>query len=677
MLKVRELADLYPDVQSITVAYGDVDQYDSDLAVHLLDRPDDTLAAAVLAVKNLMHQDMRHARITVRVDRLPRDARVSIRELRVKHIGRLVSFPALVTRSIQPRSNIIMGAFRCGRCGAIIKEEMLDRKFTPPMECYKEQDGCGRSAGTTKFRLLAEDSLREDVQKIECQEPLEDLVGTTSPARMTVWLSGELAGTVKAGARVVVNGILRAVNDGKTAGEDYSFDAISIEQQSQTFADLEITPEEEAEFEAESKRIDDQGRGIFDRLVASTAPAIFGYDNEKSGLLLQLFGGVPKNLDDGSRRRGDIHILLIGDPGVAKSQMLEYMSHLAPHGVFASGKSSSGVGLTCAAARDTDWGEGQWTLQAGAMVQANGGSLYVDELDKMSPEDRSAMHEGLEAQRITVHKAGLDATLPCECSLAAAANPKYGRFEDSEELAAQIDLPDTLQSRFDLIYMMRDIPNIKQDREISQHVIAAHRRGGALADRYREGMGDIIDATQDIAPIYSMEWLRKYVASSKRIIPVMLDPAVEQYITDKYVAIRGQGVGQDKSVPITARQLEGYVRLAEACARARRSQWVEVCDAEQAVRLSEYALQRVCGEGEARDVDKWQTGTSKKDRGRILPVRDIIGKAGHEGISEKELKGIAEAKGIKPSEVESVISKLLEKGEIMWLDMAKRILAVV
>jgi replicative DNA helicase Mcm len=673
MQKVREIADLYPELSSIIVDFQAIDHVDSDLAEQLLDHPDACLAAGREAICNLMHQDMRHASIALRVTRLPRDARVRIRDLRGRHIGRLVAFPALVTRSVQPKHNIIIGAFQCARCGQVVMEQMRDRAFQEPLECYKDQDGCGRTSSSTKFRLISERSSTEDVQKIECQEPLDDLVGGASPARMTVWLSGELAGTVSAGARVIVNGIMRTVRgNGKSAVLDAEVDAISIEQQSQRFTDIEITPEEEAEFEKASK--DPQ---IFDHLVSSIAPAIKGYENEKAGLLLQLFGGVPKQLDDGSRRRGDIHILLVGDPGVAKSQLLEYMSHLAPHGVYASGKSSSGVGLTCAATRDADWGEGQWTLQAGAMVQANGGNLFVDELDKMTAEDRSAMHEGLESQRITVHKAGLDATLPTECSLAAAANPKYGRFEDTEELAAQIDLPDTLQSRFDLIYMMRDKPNLKVDRDIASHILQAHRRGGALLNRYEVGMDAVMEDTAEIAPTYSMDWLRKYIAWSKRVIPVMTTTAAK-LIEDQYVTIRATGQGQDSSVPITARQLEGYVRLSEAMARARHSKAVEPRDAKLAIDLCEYALQRVSGSGESRDVDRIMSGTSKKDRSKILLILEIIRSAGRQGISRTEVSEVAhERHRIEEHETATVLTRLLERGEIMYRDMNKGIVAVV
>lgn len=663
MQDVREVADLYPDVRSVTVAYDDLDRFDADLAARLLEHPEICLNAAQQAMKGLMHQDMRRADIEVRVDRLPRDARVNIRDLRGKYLGRLISYEALVTRATQVRNDVRVGYFRCLRCGHIINHEMEGQQYSEPMECYKEQDGCGRSASSTRFKFLPDMTITRDVQKIECQEPLENARGGTSPARVTAWLSGELAGAVSAGNRVIVNGMPRMVRSGnppKSTIMETDVNAISVEVQGQEFGELEIGDEDRARIEAMSR-----SPQLYQDLIASISPSIRGYEMEKGGLLLQLFGGVPKVLDDGSRLRGDIHILLVGDPGVAKSAMVRYMSKLAPRGVFASGKSTSAAGLTCAATKDGDWGEGRWTLEAGAMVLADNGFLGVDELDKMREEDRSSMHEGMEQQQIHYNKAGIAATLQTRCSILAAMNPEDGRFDDRRTLVEQLNIPDTLVSRFDAVFLIQDRPNVQRDTDISGHILRSHQRGGALANIGEEGMDSILEETEEVAPTYDAEMMRKYVAYARRIRPVLTIEAMNA-IQQHYVSIRKLGEGDDKAVPVTARQLEGYVRMAEASARSRLSKWVEAQDAKRAIDVVEYYLNLFTPIANGvRDIDAVMAPMPKGTRDKVRAVMGIIKTGGNDGISIKEVCEIADKQlKLAEDEVRELVQKLLDKGSI-------------
>lgn len=316
MQKVREVADLYPDVRSIVVVYADLDRFDADLAKYLLDHPDLALLAGKQAIKNLMHQEMRKAEINLRIIELPRDSRVEIRDLRAKHVGKMVSVEGLVRKATEVRPKITDALFQCMRCGHVIKEQQEGLFFKEPMECYKEQEGCGRSAGTTKFKLLTEESRFVDTQKVEVQESPEGLRGGAQPERLTGYLEDDAAGSVAPGDRITLNGILRSVQKGqpnKSTLFDINLDVISAESQRHEYEEINITPEDEAKI-IEAAR----SPGLFRNIIASISPTIFGYDTEKESLALQLFGGVPKNLDDGTRIRGDIHILLVGDPGVAK-----------------------------------------------------------------------------------------------------------------------------------------------------------------------------------------------------------------------------------------------------------------------------------------------------------------------------------------------------------------------
>ncbi len=316
MQKVREVADLYPEVRSVNVKYDDLDRFDADLAAGLLDHPDLYLLAGKQAMKNLMHLDMRRAGINLRILELPRDSRVEIRDLRAKHVGKLVSVEGLVRKATEVRPKITDALFQCLRCGHVIKEVQEGLFFKEPMECYKEQDGCGRSAGSTKFKLLTEESRFVDTQKVEVQESPEGLRGGAQPERLTGYLEDDAAGSVAPGDRITLNGILRSVQKGQPAKStlfDINLDIIAAESQRHEYEEIQITEEDE-------RRIIETARSpdLFRKIVASISPTIFGYDTEKEALALQLFGGVPKNLDDGTRIRGDIHILLIGDPGVAK-----------------------------------------------------------------------------------------------------------------------------------------------------------------------------------------------------------------------------------------------------------------------------------------------------------------------------------------------------------------------
>jgi replicative DNA helicase Mcm len=371
-------------------------------------------------------------------------------------------------------------------------------------------------------------------------------------------------------------------------------------------------------------------------------------------------------MDDGTNLRGDIHILLIGDPGVAKSQLLRYMSSLAPRGIYTSGKSASAAGLTAAAVRD-DFGDGRWTLEAGALVLADKGLACIDELDKMTEQDRSSLHEAMEAQKISIAKAGINATLQCRCSMLAAANPKYGRFEEETSIYDQINLPAPLVSRFDLIEILTDKPEKVHDERISSHILDTQERGEArMVPEGNEIDGvnveQILSRTSNIKPVYDIETLRKYVAYSKRTTPIMT-PEAKKIIQNSYLSIRKLGSG--KSVPITARQLEGYVRLSEASARMRLSPTVTEQDANNAAELIEAYLNRIAGNGDGTyDIDKISTGITSRDRNKLDIIRTIMSEFGDDGLKMEELIVHGGNQGLSESEVERAVKTLHEGGEL-------------
>jgi replicative DNA helicase Mcm len=304
----------------------------------------------------------------------------------------------------------------------------------------------------------------------------------------------------------------------------------------------------------------------------------------------------------------------------------------------------------------------------------NGGIVHncIDELDKMTEQDRSSMHEAMESQRISVAKAGITATLQCRCSMLGAANPKYGRFDDNESLSDQINMPPALLSRFDLIFALTDRPKAETDARIAEHIIMGHVRGEVRRHEDLSVLDDlgvdykkILEDTDKLKPVYDREFLRKYVAHAKRYVPVMSKDA-RKIIQEKYLAIRKLGEVQGASVPITARQLEAFIRLSEASARIRLSNIVAKEDAERAVRIVEFYLNKMARDSGSMDVDKVMTGFSKTDRNKIAVVRTLIHSNSEpgKGVSFKTLLEHAPEKNLTEQELRDALKKLRNGGDI-------------
>jgi len=664
---VSAVADLYPDVRSIHIDFLEIEKFDPDLANYTLQNPTLSLKCAEDALKRMVSHALTNPFLHFRVKGLPHDSRIDIRKLRAKHLGTFVSVEGLVRKATEVRPRVTLAEFECARCLHRITVEQEGMLFHEPLECPKEEGGCGRGTGSTKFRLLSDPSKFVDTQKIEVQEPPEGLRGGSQPERLVGYIEDDLSGRISPGDRVILNGILRSTQKGtqvKSTLFEIHLDINSIEYEEKEYEEVLITPEDELKILEFSEAPDS-----FDRIIASISPTIYGYEQEKEALALQLFGGVSKLMDDGTRIRGDIHIALIGDPGTAKSQILRYMAQLAPRGIYTSGKSSSAAGLTAAAVKD-EFGEGRWTLEAGALVLADKGLACIDELDKMNDQDRSSIHESLEQGTISVAKAGITATLQSRCAVLGAANPKYGRFDDSRSVAEQIDLPPALLSRFDAIFTMTDRPHSEQDRKVAAHILKAHRRGEVKLRESPEkitevDVAEILRDSAGLVPAMDREFLRKYVAYSKRMIPIMSDDAVRT-LEGYYVSIRKLGEGEEASVPITARQLEALIRISEASARARLSSVVSKEDADRAIKIVEYYLGKVASEGGRRDIDIIATGTSRSQREQIYVLRSLVQQLSEErrGVSAEELIQKASAENIPEDRVRALLKRLSDAGEV-------------
>jgi replicative DNA helicase Mcm len=370
----------------------------------------------------------------------------------------------------------------------------------------------------------------------------------------------------------------------------------------------------------------------------------------------------------------DTHNYLTDGVVSHNSQMISYVQNIAPRSVYTSGKGSSAAGLTAAAVRD-DFGDGQqWTLEAGALVLADQGVAAVDELDKMADDDRSAMHEALEQQKISISKAGINATLKARCSLLGAANPKYGRFDQYEPIGEQIDLEPALISRFDLIFTVTDQPDPEEDAALAEHILQTNYAGelntqnNELANaNYSEE--EIASQTEEVAPAIEPDLLRKYIAYARRnCFPTMTGEA-RQAIEDFYVDLRSEGQDEDAPVPVTARQLEAIVRLAEASARLRLSDTVEQSDADRVINIVRSCLQDIGVDPETGefDADVVETGQSKTQRDRVKNIKALIEEIEEEfddGAPIEEVLDRAEEVGMDAEKAEHEIENLKQKGEL-------------
>jgi replicative DNA helicase Mcm len=625
----------------VTLDFMKLTEVSNELAEGILSAPEETLRLIEIAVEE--SGLIRNPR--VRLINFPKTLEIKVRNIRSRNLNEMIMIEGIIRQASDVRPQVVNAKFECPSCGTVMSVLQIEKKFREPPRC-----SCGRRGG---FKLLSKEMV--DTQRLVVEEAPESLSGGEQPKRINVFVKEDLVEPkmeekTTPGSRIKIMGILKEVpiplqTGGLSTRFELAIEANNIIPLEETFEELDISEEDERQILELS-----EDPMVFENLARSITPSIWGYEEIKKSLVLQLFSGVQKTHKDGQKSRGDMHILLIGDPGVAKSVTLGFMANISPKGRYVVGKSASGAGLTATVVRD-EYLRG-WSLEAGAMVLANKGLVCIDELEKMDPNDRSAMHEAMEQQTITISKANVQATLRAETSVLAAANPKFGRFDPSQPIAQQIDLPPTLINRFDIIFTLRDIPDKIKDERIADHVLHEHMHEG-------EGM------------LIPRELFRKYVAYAKqRIKPELSDEAVEE-IKKFYVDLRNKPVAVEgglRPIPISARQLQALIRMSEACAKMRLSKKVTREDAKKSIELMKYYLMQVGYDYESKtfDIDRISGKFSASQRGKILNVRDIIidlenrlGKMIPLEEVEKELEG-----KMNKDEIEEALNKLSTSGDI-------------
>ncbi len=665
----RELAELsreYPYSRSLIIDYRRI--LNNRLAFELLRSPGKVIGDITDAIiqnrliKLKDGQDPEY--INIRFTNLPK--RTDVRDIRAEQINTFISIEGILRKTTEVRPRIVSAVFRCRTCG----------KLTDPVlqgyGRFDEPDFCPNCERKTRLDLIMNRCRFVDTQKLRIQESPEGLRGGEQPQTLDVDATDDLTGNVAPGDRVVVNGILRSTQrisyGQKSTLFDIYLECNSIEIAEKEFEEVMITDEDEAEIRALAR-----DPMVYKKITRSIAPTIYGTDDVKEAIALQLFGGIAKEMPDGSRLRGDIHVLLVGDPGIAKSQILRYVVKLSPRGIYTSGKSSTSAGLTATAVKD-EFGDGRWTLEAGALVLADMGIAAVDEMDKMAKEDRSALHEAMEQQSVSLAKAGITATLKSRCALLGAANPKLGRFDQFVPIAEQINMPPSLLSRFDLIFVMTDQPEAERDRAIADHIIKTHAVGELIRQHNYSPLPGIDEeyierALAPVTPDIDPSLLRKYIAHAKRTcFPILSDGAREALIA-YYMRLRNLASG-NKPVPVTARQLEGLVRLAEASARMRLSNTVDTEDTDRILRIVDACLRQVAYDAESGsfDIDKLVTGVTKAQRDIIRSVKETIRNlSGDSGGQAKvdEVIEILMQQGFSRDRIEYTIEQLGRGGELL------------
>lgn len=632
--------------KSLLIDFLELSSFDVEVSEQLLEEPEETLRAAEYALAQLDIGESNLKR--VRVFNIPKGQIIRIKDIRSAHINKFMAMEGIVRQASDVRPHVTLAKFECPSCGNTMTIPQLESTFREPTRC-----SCGRKG---KFRLLSKDLV--DIQRLLVEESPESLEGGEQPKRMPIFLKEDLVEPkmekkTTPGSKVRVFGIVKEVplpskSGGTSTTYDLMIDAIFIEPIEEAYEEIQIGQEEVGEI----KKLAADPR-IYEKLLNSIAPSIYGHSDIKEALVLQLFGGIKKIKEDGTRIRGDMHILLVGDPGSGKSATLQFISKAAPKGRFVSGRGASGAGITASVVKD-EFIRG-WALEAGAMVLANKGICVIDELDKMSPEDRSALHEAMEQQTVTISKANIQATLRAETTILAAANPKLGRFDPYQPIAAQIDLPPTLINRFDLIFPVKDVPNKDLDEKIAKHVLASHQE------------------PKTFEPEIPIPFLKKYVSYVRQnIFPTLTEGAIEE-ITSFYVGLRNSatatGEYEVKPIPITARQLEALIRLSEASARIRLSSKVLRKDAKRAIDLLKHCLMEVGMDRETGqiDIDRISTGITATTRSKIITLREIINEL--EGRFGKTIpldQVVAEAtkRGIEEDKVEEIVESLKRSGDL-------------
>ena len=552
--------------QSLIVDYIDLDSYNPLLSKEITHKPDEYLEAfneAVLSVLREIHPDYEqeiHEKTRVRIGNYT--VQKGLREINADLINKLVSISGMVVRSSEVKPLAKKIAYKCTNCSTVTDAQLKGLVMKKPVKC----PACSEK----ELEMDPESSLFIDFQMVRLQELPEDLPAGQLPHYIEVTVMSDLVDQCRPGDRIILTGIIRIeqeqlVPQAKTSLFRLRMEGNNIEylggragsKDTRSVERIMISTEDERQIRNIASKPD-----AYEKLIASFAPHIYGHEPIKEAILLLIVGSVTKKLEDGSTRRGDINVLLVGDPGTAKSEMLKFTAKIAPRGLYTSGRGSTAAGLTAAVIRDKS---GIMMLEAGAVVLGDQGIVCIDEFDKIKPEDRSALHEVMEQQTCSVAKGGIVATLNARTSILSAANPIYGKYDPYKNITENVNLPVPLLTRFDLIFIVRDNPDKEKDNLVASHILEIHR-----------------DTEKAARPAIDIDLFSKYLSYAKQIGPTLTPEAID-IVRSYYMEMRR--IESEGMITVTPRQLEGLIRLASARARLLLKDMVDAEDAQRAIYL--------------------------------------------------------------------------------------------
>ncbi|XP_074657741.1 DNA replication licensing factor mcm7-like [Tubulanus polymorphus] len=574
---------------------------------------------------------------------------MAIRQVKADSIGKLVSVKGIVTRATEVKPMMVVATYTCDQCGAETYQPINAPSFMPLLMCPSQECTTNKSGGRLYLQTRGSKFLK--FQEIKIQEHSDQVPVGNIPRSMTIFCRGENTRQVQPGDHVSISGIFlpmmrsgfRQIVQGllsETYLEAHKLSLMNKTEDDEIGA-AELTAEEIKQVAEED---------FYEKLACSIAPEIYGLEDVKKALLLLLVGGVDKS-PNGMKIRGNINICLMGDPGVAKSQLLGYIDRLAQRSQYTTGRGSSGVGLTAAVMKDPLTGE--MMLEGGALVLADGGVCCIDEFDKMMDGDRTAIHEVMEQQTISIAKAGIMTSLNARVSILAAANPAYGRYNPKKTIEQNIQLPAALLSRFDLLWLMQDKPDRENDLRLAQHITYVHQHN--------------IQPPAQFKPL-DMKLMRRYIALCKTKQPVIPE-VLTDFITGAYVEMRKEARNSKEMTFTSARTLLGILRLSTALARLRLSDRVEREDVNEAMRLIEMSK-------DSLNTNDQVTRVHNITDQIFGTIREMAPLTGNRTLKMVDIVERCISKGYKPDQVQECIEEY-EELNVWQVNQAKSKLVFV
>ena len=648
--QLSEISREWPFKRSLYIDFREVERAGSAgirLADDILQAPGRALEDIWDAIANhqlIRVKDGKTPKINIRFTNLPR--KIKIRDIRAEDVNLSVSIEGMIVRVSEVRPRMTEAVFKCGS-GHFTHRLQKYGHFSEPDKCMT--DGCRFK----KLDLIPARSRFIDSQSAKIQDSLEGQRPGEQPQSLSIDIEDDLCGVLVPGERVVINGILRSqqrtIKGEKSSAFDLFLQCNSIEHDAKNYGEIPISEEEEKEILRISKMPD-----LLTVISQSILPAISGLEEEKKGIALHLFSAHQDTTPSGKKLRGSIHVMIAGDPAISKTTLMLMLHDITPRSVFISGRETSSAGLTFAMRQDEF--DKRWVADAGAAPQADESNLFVDELTLMEATDIMSLNGFMETQIIPIAKAGISATMNARCSTMVCLNPKGGRFDIYAPLADQLDkkIPPQLLSRFDLIYLLPDVPTEARDRKEADDILSLWQ-------------GAIIPIGENQIPLPMMQ---KYIAKARRRKNPVLNDAAKRTILEKFVEIRKLSGG---TISITKRSLESLARLATAHAIMRFGDEVTVRDAEIAIKVLEHSLKQTAFDTSKGTYDADRvTGNTEEKRKLTSMICDVIKAQGGKCSAEIIVREVQARKpNLMDRKIRDVVDQMRREGALMEPTLGK------